>query len=65
MTNALKITESTSSISVEVLLEDAFTQESYFGAPDQYCNGGSGNSNAKYCLGNAELTSLGFTITAQ
>jgi hypothetical protein len=64
LSDPLVITESTKDIKLQILLTDSFTQESYFGAGDEYCNGGSGNTGARYCLGNAELSSLGFTFTS-
>ena len=64
LSDPLVVTESTKDIKLQVLLTDSFKQESYFNATDEYCNGGSGVAGSRYCLGNAELNSLGFIITS-
>ena len=63
MSTPVTITDNTNSVKLEVLLDNSFTQESYFTAGNDYCNGGSGTSGSKYCLGNAQLSTLGFKFT--
>lgn len=71
LSSPVTISESTSFIDMAVQLDDAMKQEVYYTIPSAetsgvgtWCNGGISDGSGTYaCLGNAELSTLGFRFT--
>jgi hypothetical protein len=71
LSSPVTISEDTTYIDMAVLLDDAMTQEVYYTIPSTeitgtgtWCYNGIADGSGTYaCLGNAELSTLGFTFT--